>query len=64
MLLALHIEPDKNLAEPLIEQYYECLSQKVSGYSHELFLNDYKLSIMEAMFYPIKLINSGILISQ
>ncbi len=60
MLLALHIEPDKKYAKPLIDYYYECLCQNIKGYSYELFMSDYRLSIMEIMFWTIRLINSGI----
>lgn len=60
MLLALHMEPDKKYALPLIDYYYECLCKDVKGYSYELFMSDYKLSIMESMFFTIRLINNGI----
>lgn len=60
MLLALHMEPDIKYAKPLLDYYYDCLCQNVKGYSYEMFLDDYKVSIAEAMFYPIRLINSGI----
>ena len=59
-LLALHVEPDKKLAEPLLKYYYECLNEKVKDYSYETFIDDYKLSIAEYMFKPIGLINQGI----
>ncbi|GFI48131.1 hypothetical protein IMSAGC019_03458 [Lachnospiraceae bacterium] len=60
MLMALHIEPDKERSKPLLEHYYQCLCQNVKGYSYEMFMDDYRISIAEAMFYPIRLINSGI----
>lgn len=60
MLLALHIEPDKSQALPLLEVYYQYLSKAINGYSYDQFMEDYKLSIMEAMFFPIRLINQGI----
>ena len=60
MFMALHIEPDKERSKPLLDQYYECLCQSVQGYSYEMFMDDYRVSIAEAMFYPIRLINSGI----
>lgn len=60
MLLALHIEPDKKHAQHLIDCYYNRLTQSVKNYSYELFINDFKLSIMETMFFPIRLINQGI----
>lgn len=60
MLLALHIEPDKERSKPLLEYYYDCLCRDVEGYSYEMFMDDYKISIAEAMFYPIRLINQDI----
>lgn len=60
MLLALHIEPDKKRAKPLLDYYYECLCRNVKGYSHEMFMDDYKIAIAEAMFFPIRLINRDI----
>lgn len=60
MLMALHIEPDKERSKPLLDHYYECLCQNVKGYSYEMFMDDYRISIAEAMFYPIRLINNGI----
>ncbi len=60
MLIALHIEPDKKKAQPLLDYYYECLSEKVKDYSYEMFLSDYKLSVAENMFFTIRLIDRGI----
>ncbi|MCM1261717.1 MAG: helix-turn-helix domain-containing protein [Butyrivibrio sp.] len=60
MFVALHIEPDKKHAKPLLDYYYECLCQNVKDYSYEMFMDDYRISIMEAMFYAIRLINRGI----
>ncbi|MDF2586946.1 MAG: transcriptional regulator [Anaerocolumna sp.] len=60
MLLALHIESDKTKAKPLLDYYYQCLSEKVKDYPYEVFLNDYKLSIAENMFFTLRLINNGI----
>lgn len=60
MLLALHIEPDKERLKQLLDYYYDCLCQDVKGYSYEMFMDDYRISIAEAMFYPIRLINQGI----
>lgn len=60
MLLALHIEPDKERAKPLLSHYYECLCRNVTGYSYEMFMEDYKIAVAEAMFFPIRLINRGI----
>lgn len=60
MLLALHIEPDKAKAMPLLDYYYQCLCETVKDYPYEIFINDYKISVAENMFFTIKLINSGI----
>jgi len=60
MLIALHIEPDKNKAKPILDCYYGFLSEKASGYSYENFISDYKLSIAEHLFFPVRLINRGI----
>ena len=60
MLMALHIEPDKARSKPFLDHYYECLCRNVKGYSYEMFLDDYKIAIAEALFYPIRLINGGI----
>ncbi len=60
MLIALHFEADKDKAMPLIDYYYNNFSERIKGYSYEIFLQDYKISIMELMFWPIKLFNNGI----
>jgi transcriptional regulator with XRE-family HTH domain/thiamine kinase-like enzyme len=60
MLLALHIEPDKNYAKPLIDYYYHCLIESIKDYPYETFISDYRISIMENMFFTIRLINNGI----
>ena len=60
MLIALHIEPDKQKAQSLLDFYYYCLCETVMDYSHETFINDYKTAIMENMFFTIRLINRGI----
>lgn len=60
MLIALHIEPDKEKAQPLLDYYYECLCKTIKGYPYETFMNDYKIAVMENMFFPIRLINCGI----
>lgn len=60
MLLALHIEPGQERAKPLLEHYYRCLCRNVKGYSYEMFMDDYRLSIAEAMFFTIRMINRGI----
>nr|WP_295684303.1 helix-turn-helix transcriptional regulator [uncultured Lachnoclostridium sp.] len=60
MLLALHIESDKMCAKPLLDYYYQSLCEHVKDYPYEEFINDYKISIAENMFFTIKLINNGI----
>ena len=60
MLLALHIEPEREKAESLLKYYHGCLCEKVKDYPYETFMDDYKLSVAENMFFPIRLINSGI----
>ncbi len=60
MLIALHVEPDKEKAMPLLDYYYSELCKSVKDYSYEMFINDYKISIMENMFFTIKLMNNGI----
>jgi transcriptional regulator with XRE-family HTH domain/aminoglycoside phosphotransferase (APT) family kinase protein len=61
MLIALHIEPDKKIAMPLLDHYYRHLCNSINDYDYETFLNDYKISIMENLFFPVRLINRGIL---
>lgn len=58
MLLALHIKSDNS--KPLLDFYYQSLCEQVKDYSYEEFINDYKISIAENMFFTIKLINNGI----
>lgn len=60
MLIALHIEPHKQKAQPLLDFYYRCLCEGVTDYSYEAFMNDYEISVMENMFFTIRLINRGI----
>lgn len=60
MLIALHIEPDKQKAQPLLDEYYRCLCKSVTDYPYESFMNDYKIAIMENMFFTIKHINNKI----
>ena len=60
MLIALHIEPNKQKAQSLLDDYYRCLCETVKNYSHETFIDDYKIAIMENMFFTIRLINKGI----
>lgn len=70
MLVALHIASDnrsddifakdKKEVLSLLDYYYQCLSEKIKDYSYEMFMKDYKLSVAENMFFPIRLINRGI----
>ncbi|GHU35926.1 hypothetical protein FACS1894105_05430 [Clostridia bacterium] len=60
MLIALHIEPDKQKALPLLDFYYKCLCEKVSDYPYEIFMRDYKISVTENLFFPVRLINRKI----
>jgi len=60
MLLALHIAPEKASAMPMLDEYHTSLCKNVSDYSYELFMSDYKIAIMENMFFTVKLINRGI----
>lgn len=70
MLIALHIMSDNKVDNifakdkkdvlPLLDYYYQCLSEKTKDYSYEMFIKDYKLSIAENLFFPIRLINRGI----
>jgi hypothetical protein len=60
IFMALHIEPNIKNAKSLLEHYYQCLCKKVKGYSYNDFINDYKISIMENMFFPIRLMKRGI----
>jgi hypothetical protein len=60
MLLALHIEPRKTESLPMLKYYHECLRTTVKDYPFDLFLADYKISVAESLFFPIKLIKQGI----
>ncbi len=60
MLLALHIEPEKQKVQVLLDYYYQCLCKNIKDYPYETFINDYKISIAENMFFTIRLINRGI----
>jgi len=60
MLIALHIEPDKKQSLPLLDYYYRSLCESVKEYPYEMFMNDYKIAVMENMFFTIKHINHGI----
>ncbi len=60
MLIALHIEPEKQKALSMLDDYYRSLCDCVKDYTYETFINDYKIAIMENMFFTIRLINRGI----
>jgi len=69
MLVALHLSDasiphnvakDFHDTKPWLNYYYECLCDKVKNYPYDTFMNDYKISVAENMFFPIRLINSGI----
>jgi len=66
MFVALHISSDDLMAtvfkdrQPLLDYYYECLCEKVKDYPYETFMNDYKISVAENLFFPIRLIRDGI----
>ncbi|MDD4494806.1 MAG: helix-turn-helix transcriptional regulator [Eubacteriales bacterium] len=60
MLIALHFEPNKQKALPLLDEYYRCLCETVKDYPYETFMNDYKIAIMENMFFTVRLINRKI----
>ena len=55
MLLALHIAPEKAQALPLLKRYYVRLCEKVQGYAFETLLEDYRIALAEALFFPQKL---------
>ena len=61
MLIALHIEPDVSKSMPLLKYYYSLLNEKVTDYSFDTFMHDYKVSVMESLFFPIRLFNRGIM---
>lgn len=60
MLIALHVAPDKSTAQPLLDCYYDCLCGTVKDYPREMFMEDYRIAVMESMFFAIRLINRGI----
>ncbi len=65
MLIALHIASDNKIlsfndTKPLLDYYYQCLCEEVKDYSYETFINDYKISVTENLFFPIRLINRDI----
>jgi len=55
MLLALHIAPEKEQALPLLKYYYTRLCEKVQGYAFETLLEDYRIALAEALFFPARL---------
>ena len=59
-LLALHAAPGKEKAQPLLDFYYQCLCESVKGYPFETFMADYRIAVMENMFFTIRQINNGI----
>jgi len=61
MFLAFHAAPSKKEAMPLLESYYKEISSKIRNYSFDEFLCDYKASIIENLFFPLRLINRGVL---
>jgi tRNA A-37 threonylcarbamoyl transferase component Bud32 len=60
MLLALHIAPEKQFALPLLGEYHRNLCENVSNYSFAIFMDDYKISILENMFFPLYLMKRDI----
>lgn len=60
MFLALHVEPDLKTVKPLLVHYHNSLCENAKDYSFDEFIADYKISVMENMFFPIRLINRGI----
>lgn len=69
MLIALHLSDasiphnvakDFHDTKPWLDYYYKCLCEKVKDYPYEMFMSDYKISVAENMFFPIRLINRGI----
>ena len=61
MLIALHIEPDADKSMPLLKYYYSLINAKIADYSFDMFMYDYKVSVMESLFFPIRLFNRGIM---
>ena len=59
MLAALHMSENAETM-PLLDHYYHRLTETVKDYSYETFIADYKISVAENMFFPIRLINRGI----
>lgn len=60
MLLTFHFAKTKEIALPLLEKYYNKLSETVYNYSFNDLLTDFRYSLMETVFFAIKLINDGI----
>ncbi len=60
MLVAYHIAPNKRDAMPLLRHYHAHLAKRISGYGFDKFVSDYCISILENMFFSIRLINHGI----
>ena len=70
MLVALHLSDasipnnvanDFHDTKPWLDYYYQCLCKMVNDYPYEIFMNDYKISVAENMFFPIRLINRDIM---
>lgn len=60
MLAAYHIAPNKREAMPLLRHYYAHLAEIACSYGFDEFISDYRISILENMFFSIRLINQGI----
>jgi RimJ/RimL family protein N-acetyltransferase len=60
MLAAYHIAPGKQDAMLLLRHYHAHLAKMISGYSFDEFISDYGISILENLFFSIRLINQGI----
>lgn len=60
MLLTFHFAKTKEIALPLLEKYYNKLIETVQNYSFNDLLTDFRCSLMETVFFAIKLINDGI----
>lgn len=61
MLFALHIAPGVEQALPILKQYHCRLCERVQDYTFETLLEDYRVALAEALFFPQKLFfHSGI----
>ena len=60
MLLGLHLAPGKARALPLLERYHRRLSASAEGYSFGMLLEEYRIALAEALFFPVKLWKNGI----